>query len=74
MFGTTNTSTTKNKRRFNLLMLEENEYYFIDYGGFHHRNEGDQIFMLREKSKGRFHICSKSIIFDPDDQRQPVLR
>ena len=28
----------------------------------------------RRQQKGRLHVCSKSLFFDPDDNRQPILR
>jgi len=65
------------KRRFNLLLLEENEYYFEDYGAVHHAVSDDlkyEPIPVRKRAKGRLHICSKSVFFDPDDMRMPVIR
>jgi hypothetical protein len=88
MLGTLPTQT---KRRFSLLLLEEKEYYFEDYGGFLHLPHADYHppsialtsatnaaplapFSQRHKWKGRLHICSKSLTFESDDNRNPILR
>jgi len=72
----------RHKRRFNLLMLEEREYYFEDYGGFMHvaddssasRKSGSTSFRHRQRVKGRLHVCSKSVVFDPDDASRNLTR
>ena len=68
----------KAKRRFNLLFLEEKEYYFEDFGGFLHLppepSQPPLPFPSRRQWKGRLHVCSLSLFFDPDDNRNPILR
>src|ERR1700722_7066428 len=72
------TIPSKAKRRFNLLLLEEKEYYFEDYGGFCHLppTPTEQLVSMihRKQWKGRLHIGSKSLFFDSDDSRNPILR
>jgi factor associated with neutral sphingomyelinase activation len=76
-------AASKSKRRFHLLMTEDREYYFQDYGGYMHVADSDAAhssastatpFGAREKLKGRLHVCSKSIVFDPDDSDIPITR
>ena len=69
---------SKAKRRFNLLLLEEREYYFEDFGGFLHLPpepaQPPIPLSSRRQWKGRLHVCSLSLFFDPDDNRHPILR
>jgi len=78
LVGVVDAAAAKSKRRFNLLMLEDREYYFQDYGGFMHvSDEGVQTavpFSHRRRIKGRIHVCSKNLVFDPDDQSINILR
>jgi len=71
--------------RFTLLSLEENEYYFEDVGctaGYPAASEpstsaasasGQQV-PQRNTFKGRLHICSNSLYFEPEDQKQPIVK
>lgn len=127
------TQVSRNKRRFNLLMLEENEYYFEDSGAcmhivdaqatpaqyqilqdalqlqqadsqhaahhshphnFHTHSHSSQThshsshshshpsppssvsipFHSLKRVKGRLHLCSKSLVFDPDDPHIPMQK
>jgi factor associated with neutral sphingomyelinase activation len=62
-------------KRFNLLLLEEEEYYVADWvasckwpsnvsGNLHGA----------PSLPGRLRLCTKSLFFDPDDVRVPIVR
>ncbi|GCC18509.1 hypothetical protein chiPu_0017964 [Chiloscyllium punctatum] len=58
-------------QRFSLLMLDLEEYYF-DHHTFYHvfiNNKGE-----KRTFKGSLKICSKSLIFEPDQISEPVLK
>mmetsp|Transcript_8685 Transcript_8685/g.7637 ORF Transcript_8685/g.7637 Transcript_8685/m.7637 type:complete len:94 (-) Transcript_8685:2376-2657(-) len=53
------------KKRFSLLYLEENEVYIQDLTGsctFFDFNTGQ-----KRMEKGKIHLCSKSLIFEPNN-------
>jgi factor associated with neutral sphingomyelinase activation len=54
-------------RRFNLFLLEENEFFLEDYICYHHKLEN-----VREK--GRLKICSRSLVFEPEELFLPLLK
>ncbi|XP_060678616.1 protein FAN isoform X1 [Hemiscyllium ocellatum] len=59
------------RERFSLLMLDLEEYYF-DQHTFYHvftNNKGEERMF-----KGSLKICSKSLIFEPDQISEPVLK
>ncbi|XP_041045271.1 protein FAN isoform X3 [Carcharodon carcharias] len=59
------------RERFSLLMLDLEEYYF-DHHTFYYvltNNKGE-----RRAIKGSLKICSKSLIFEPDQISEPVLK
>lgn len=53
----------KGRSRFNLLLLEYGEYFFEDLSA-----------NLNESVQGRLKICSRSVIFEPIDQKRPVVK
>lgn len=58
--------------RFSLLLLEPNEIYFEDFLANlidEHRTDADEP--VRD---GHLKMCSKSIIFDPKDKMEPILK
>jgi factor associated with neutral sphingomyelinase activation len=65
---------TKNKSRFNLLLLSEGEYYFTDYSAVYYPIEGDDDKAFSRKILGRLKLCSKSLIFDPQDISLPMMK
>ena len=70
-------SSVMSRRRFNLLLLEENEYFFEDYTCYKYSNNGgdndvDENTFVKEK--GRLKICSRSLVFEPDNIRVPILK
>jgi len=55
------------KQRFSLLCLEEGEYYFDDYiCTWMDRTHG--------KVDGRLRMCSRNLMFDPDDASIAIMR
>ena len=61
------------KKRFNLLLFE-GEYYFDAVGCILYLPSNSTLFNQRKQLKGRLHIGSKTIIFDPDDARHCIMR
>ena len=64
-------SLAKKKKRFSLLFLEEGEMYTRDCMGFRHHPES---YPEKRQEKGRVHICTRSIIFEPVDSQTPIVR
>ena len=66
--------------RFDLLLLDENEDYITDcVGSVLHaphqmRKHNDAVREPMVHAKGRIRICSKSIVFDPDDMNKPIVK
>jgi hypothetical protein len=65
--------------RFNLLLLEYGEYFFEDLSVYlfpvpssDDRKPFHQCDAL--KVQGRMKFCSRSIIFEPTDQRKPIIK
>ena len=59
------------KRPFNLLFLEEAEEYFSDFAASLFIKQKD---VPDKQVDGRLRICSKSLVFDPDDVSSPILK
>eukprot|EP00729_Bicosta_minor_P009634 gene9634-8579_t len=51
-------------KRFSLLMLEPAEIYYEDFS----------VDLVARPIKGRLLVCSNSILFDPQDQTEPILK
>ncbi|OMJ93774.1 hypothetical protein SteCoe_3221 [Stentor coeruleus] len=64
-------SLGKKKKRFSLLFLEDGEIYTRDSLGFRHHQDS---YPEKRQEKGRIHICSRSIIFEPADAETPLVR
>ncbi|KAK7881271.1 hypothetical protein WMY93_029680 [Mugilogobius chulae] len=60
----------RSKERFSLLLLDLEEYYFEQHTAYHVTSSSPK----ERKVRGSFKICSKSIIFDPDDFETPILK
>ncbi|CAL9697699.1 unnamed protein product [Knipowitschia caucasica] len=58
------------KERFSLLLLDLEEYYFEQHTVYHVTTTSTK----ERKVRGSFKICSKSVIFDPDDFQTPILK
>ncbi|XP_043828828.1 protein FAN isoform X1 [Dromiciops gliroides] len=59
------------KERFSLLLLNLEEYYFEQHTANHILFEGRQN---ERKTRGSLKICSKSVIFEPDETFQPIIK
>jgi factor associated with neutral sphingomyelinase activation len=65
----------KAAKRFNLLLLEEEEYYVADWVAtckWPARVAGN--WQGAPSLPGRLRLCTKSLFFDPDDVRVPIVR
>uniref|UniRef100_A0A8C5JEW7 Neutral sphingomyelinase activation associated factor n=1 Tax=Junco hyemalis TaxID=40217 RepID=A0A8C5JEW7_JUNHY len=58
-------------RLFSLLLLNLEEYYFEQHTANHIINKDCKD---ERKFRGSLKICSKSIIFEPDDNVQPIIK
>ncbi|KAM9839485.1 protein FAN [Aulostomus maculatus] len=60
----------RTKERFSLLLLDLEEYYFEQHTAYH-----VTPYSIKErKIRGSFKICSRSVIFDPEDLAEPILK
>ena len=64
-------SLGKKKKRFSLLFLEDGEMYTRDCMGFRQHTDS---YPEKRQEKGRIHICSRSLIFEPVDPESPLVR
>ena len=69
----------KGRSRFNLLLLEYGEYFFEDLSVYSFPVPNDiagRSFRQCDalKVQGRLKICSRSILFEPNDLRKPIIR
>ena len=54
---------SKGRSRFNLLLLEAGEYFFEDLSA-----------TLNNNIQGRLKICSRSVLFEPNDTKKPIIK
>ena len=62
-----------NSKRFTLYHLEENEIYIQDFFGtcsLYDFNANE----ARNKDKGKFYICSRSIVYESDNKNVPLVK
>ncbi|XP_029955149.1 protein FAN [Salarias fasciatus] len=60
----------RTKERFSLLLLDLEEYYFEQHTAYHLTGASDKD----RKVRGSFKVCSRSVIFDPEDLSEPILK
>ncbi|XP_055363996.1 protein FAN isoform X2 [Betta splendens] len=60
----------RTKERFSLLLLDLEEYYFEQHTAYHVPSS----FKKDQRTRGSFKVCSRSIIFEPDDLAEPILK
>ncbi|KAM3860682.1 protein FAN [Diretmus argenteus] len=60
----------RTKERFSLLLLDLEEYYFEQHTAYQLTASSAR----ERKIRGSFKVCSKSIIFDPEDIAEPILK
>jgi len=65
---------TKQPKRFSLLLLEEGEYYFDDFGAFYYPAGEPDDQALKKRIKGRIKLCSHSVMFEPDEIKLPIMK
>ncbi|GIY03630.1 protein FAN [Caerostris extrusa] len=66
---------SSNKERFSLLLLEPGEIYFEDYSCHCYPGKISESEAFRSRNqKGRLKVCSKSLLFDPKDVCNPILK
>ncbi len=68
-----------NRSRFNLLLLDYGEYFLEDYAAYYFpipTNDLKQAFELQDSTKvqGRLKLSSRSIIFEPNEIRYPLIK
>eukprot|EP00808_Paulinella_micropora_P024428 g36712.t1 len=71
----------KYKRRFYPLLMEEGEYMFEDFSALLRlppppNSTAQQFIPLADRKPipGRLFVCSKNVVFDPEDARHPLYR
>ncbi|XP_042366691.1 protein FAN [Plectropomus leopardus] len=60
----------RTKERFSLLLLDLEEYYFEQHTAYHVTTNSKK----ERKVRGSFKVCSRSVIFDPEDLEEPILK
>ncbi|XP_031732560.1 protein FAN isoform X2 [Anarrhichthys ocellatus] len=60
----------RTKARFSLLLLDLEEYYFEQHTAYHVTTSSKK----ERKVRGSFKVCSRSVIFDPEDPEEPILK
>ncbi|XP_045919910.1 protein FAN [Micropterus dolomieu] len=60
----------RTKERFSLLLLDLEEYYFEQHTAYHETTSSKK----ERKIRGSFKVCSRSVIFDPEDFSEPILK
>ncbi|KAM4606320.1 protein FAN isoform 2-T3 [Polymixia lowei] len=60
----------RSKERFSLLLLDLEEFYFEQ----HTAQQVTSSSSKERKIRGSFKVCSKSVIFDPEDIAEPILK
>ncbi|EEB19713.1 protein FAN, putative [Pediculus humanus corporis] len=62
------------KTRFSLLLLEPGEIYFEDYSASLFPNQVNRENFETSRQLGRIKLCSKSLVFDPQDFNKPIIK
>eukprot|EP00698_Gefionella_okellyi_P007557 TRINITY_DN1854_c0_g1_i1.p1 TRINITY_DN1854_c0_g1~~TRINITY_DN1854_c0_g1_i1.p1 ORF type:complete len:924 (+),score=194.54 TRINITY_DN1854_c0_g1_i1:40-2772(+) len=60
--------------RFTLLDVEEGEEYLEDFAAFYYPSARNDAESMRAKQKGRLRLCTRSLVFEPDDVKFPLVR
>eukprot|EP01031_Cornospumella_fuschlensis_P031956 gene31956-38639_t len=71
----------KGRSRFNLLLLEHGEYYLEDFSALYFplslttsSISFNEIITDANKIQGRLKLCSRSLVFEPNDVRYPLMK
>ncbi|RDD47132.1 Protein FAN [Trichoplax sp. H2] len=65
---------TKRPERFSLLLLQPNEIYFEDFSVYYYPIDLPEHVANERKQIGRLKVCSKSLVYEPQDTIAPLLR
>lgn len=70
---------SKNRSRFNLLLLDYGEYLLEDLSAYYFpipTSDLSKAFEVKDslKVQGRLKLCSRSLIFEPADVRFPIMK
>ena len=60
--------------RFSLLLLEPGEIYFEDFKTVYHTRPEDRQPAVHNEIPGRLKVCSKSVVFVPQNLMLPMLK
>ncbi|KAM6900625.1 protein FAN [Xenentodon cancila] len=60
----------RTKERFSLLLLDLEEYYFEQHTAYHVTTSSKK----EKKTRGSLKVCSRSVIFDPQDLAEPIIK
>ncbi|KAM4533381.1 protein FAN [Odontesthes bonariensis] len=60
----------RTKERFSLLLLDLEEYFFEQHTAYHVTSRSKK----ERKTRGSFKVCSRSVIFDPEDIAEPIIK
>mmetsp|Transcript_6052 Transcript_6052/g.6750 ORF Transcript_6052/g.6750 Transcript_6052/m.6750 type:complete len:935 (-) Transcript_6052:159-2963(-) len=64
----------KKQKRFSLLHLEEDELYIKPFSGSRFRTVSDGDGKIEEVHKGTIHVCSRSVLFEPERSEFPLTK
>ncbi|KYQ89935.1 BEACH domain-containing protein [Tieghemostelium lacteum] len=67
-------TVNKPKLRFNLILMDEGEYYFDDYSATLYPPGLSEEESWYKRVKGRILVCSSSIFFEPDEMKLPIMK
>jgi len=60
--------------RFTLLDVEDGEEYLEDFAAFYYPALESDAAAMRRRLKGRLRLCTRSLVFEPDDVKLPLIR
>ncbi|CAG5895757.1 protein FAN [Menidia menidia] len=60
----------RTKERFSLLLLDLEEYFFEQHTAYHVTSRSKK----ERKIRGSLKVCSRSVIFDPEDLTEPIIK
>jgi len=67
-------ATVRTSSRFTLLDIEDGEEYLEDFAAFYYPPEYPDHLVSKMIRKGRLRLCTRSIVFEPEQNQYPLLR
>lgn len=67
-------ASTRPVSRFTLLDIEDGEEYLEDFAAFYYPTDVSDSVSARTKRKGRLRLCTRSVVFEPNEPNFPLLR